>query len=497
MDTLDERVWVFEMKRMFREDSGFTIAEYVMAAAILLFVSIAVMGTLAYAATASQGNTRREQALSLANQRLEQARNMLYDKVGTTTGYPTGDIPGTETVEGFTVDTDISWALDSGTNLSSCKTIQITVSWGSPRAGSLSIESNIAGKSSIANAGDVKINVVDDDTGLAIQGSSITIKPSTGLTATRSTDASGSVRWGKVPAGNILITGTCPGYALDIAPLSAAAVISGILNEWTVKAIKPSTAKITVLDASKTAPNNKLPGVVVSVTGPSGTLTATSDSAGVATITGLLKGTYSVDGVIPGYKSVPTSLGVLLGGQTYSGSLTMNKNAKLTVTVTDQNGAPVAGVALTSSPALTAPMTDVNGQSVIDVATGGVSYAVIASKSGYSGNSGTTGVIAPGANATLAITINELKDGTLVVKFTFAKNDASSYLVRVYDGTHAEVDNFTVQKPTNNGGTDTTSRTLPAGQYSVSRYSSWTSSANNAPYLNAGSTVTVNMTKSD
>jgi type II secretory pathway pseudopilin PulG len=487
------------MKCAFRDDSGFTIAEYVMASAILLIVSIAIMGTLAYASTASTGNTRHEEALSLANQRLEQARNVPYDSVGTTNGYPTGTIPGSEDVGDFTVVTDVVWAIDPVSNLSSCKTIQITVSWETPRQGSVSITSNIAGKSTIANAGDVKVLVVDADTGAKLQGASISVQPSTGPKATRSTDASGSVRWGKVPAGALGITGTCPGYALDVAPLSGATVIAGQLNTWTIQAVKPSTAAITVLDSSKTSPNNKLAGVTVTLVGPSGTLTAVSNSSGVANFDGLLKGTYSVTGALTGYSPSATSIGILLGGQGYAGTLTMNKQASLTITVKDQDGAPVGNLTLSG---VTAPKTDANGVSVVSNITPGT-YTVTAALTGYTSGVGTV-TIATGQDATLALVVTKtvVIPGTLYVDFKFASTDSSSktYTVYIYDAAKAKYTSFSVKNSASGANTVRTTLTgVPLGWYWGSILSTYDSAkaakANQA--IVSGGNATISMTKSN
>jgi type II secretory pathway pseudopilin PulG len=156
-------VWV---KRLVRESSGFTVVEMVIAAAILFFVATAIMGALGYASTANASNAMRQSGLELANQKMEQARNLPYDSLGTTNGYPTGTIVTPETVvvttpEGdktFIVTTQVDWAVDAVTGLAGDKNVRITVAWTLPRASSFSIESNVVGKSAITNSGDVKIN---------------------------------------------------------------------------------------------------------------------------------------------------------------------------------------------------------------------------------------------------------------------------------------------------------------------------------------------------
>ena len=98
-------------------------------------------------------------------------------------GYPIGTIPTPDTVtvatpEGtktFIVVTEVDWAVDSASNLSSDKTVRITVSWANPRPGTVSVESSIVGKSALTNAGDVKINIVDSDTSAKVPGATITM----------------------------------------------------------------------------------------------------------------------------------------------------------------------------------------------------------------------------------------------------------------------------------------------------------------------------------
>lgn len=492
---------MLEMKRVLRDESGFTIAEYVMAIAILLFVSISVMGTLAYAANAGSGTSKRETALGLANQRLEQARNLPYDSVGTVGGYPSGTIPAVETVDGFTVTTEVDWAIDAATSLSSCKTIHIAVSWTSPVGGSVDIESNIAGMSTLANAGDVKIFVVDADTGDPLQGASVTIKPSTGFASTKSTDASGSVRWGKVPAGAITITGSCAGYALDITPLKTATVVSNQLNTWTIQAIKPSTAVITV--------SNQVPavmsGVVVTIVGPSGTLSQTTGASGIATFTGLLKGTYTVTGAKTGYAPIPTSIAIIAGGQSYSGSLTMKKNATLTVTVRSSTGVLKDAVLVITPTASGTGVTGADGTAVYDISTTGVAYTVQATLNGYATESSTTAVIGAGQDAVLEIVMTPAVNGKLIITYNWtgaSKSDTSDRTIYVYKGTSSSITSpdqkvwtSAVMVYNSKVSSVTTEVALAPGWYWVSRTSSNPNNAkkaSNAIAVGVNATVSIN-----
>ena len=485
-----------EMHRMattrwvLRDDLGFTIAEYLIAVTILLFVTIATMSALAFSTTASNSISKQETALSLANRRLEQARNMPYDSLGTVGGYPVGTIQPLESVDGYAVATEVGWGIGPD-GLSSCKTIHIAVSWTAPSNGKVNIESSIAGESVVANTGDVEVRIVDVDTGSAIQGVPVTVTPFSSAPTMKITDAAGTVRWGKVPAGAIGINATHPDYLLDLNSLQSAAVTSGRLNPWIINAQRPSSIAVSVRNQA-TAP---LPGVTVTITGPSGTLTAVSGPGGTATFSGLLKGTYTVTGALAGYApSATPPISVISGGQNYVGSLTMVKKTSLTITVVDQSGNAVPGATLALSPSLPIAATDASGRSTVDIVNPGVSYTVTASKGSYVASSGVTGVISAGADATLSIRINQY--GTLTVKFTFASGDLSSYTVRVYDASHIQTISFKVSKPSG-GGIVPTGVPLPAGQYSVSTGTPWSAKAVNAPILGAGGASTVNMTKAN
>ena len=395
------------LKRVLPDESGFTVVEFVVAAAILFIVSTGIMGALAYASTANASTAMRQLGLELANQRMEQARNMPYDTLGTQNGYPIGTIPTPETVlvptpEGnrtFVVVTEVEWAVDSASNLSSDKAVRITVSWASPRPGSVMVESNVVGKSSLTNVGDVKVSVVDAQTGDPVSGATFTIKPASGLTASKTTVLTGFVRWGKVPAGSIIITGTCSTHYLDMSPVSGAAVISGQLNPWTIQAYRPSSGTVHVHDQA----GNNLKDVDVTISGPAGssdwscpngTGTARTDDSGNAFFAKLRSGaTYTVTGVLDGYtvETSPPVLSTGAGGSSSESLLQMIHNTNIRVTVLDDStGLPISGATVTA----TGPTT-VSFPSLTDATYGqatsnpmgtigtGRSYTVTVVKNGY------------------------------------------------------------------------------------------------------------------
>ena len=94
-------------------DAGFTLAELLFAIAIMIIVLVAVLGALASATTSSVYSSRRARALTIATDRIEWARNMEYDAIGVPGGEPPGTIPKTVNIEGYSVETTVTWARDS------------------------------------------------------------------------------------------------------------------------------------------------------------------------------------------------------------------------------------------------------------------------------------------------------------------------------------------------------------------------------------------------
>ncbi len=558
-------------------DTGFILAEYVIAMAMLFIVATGAFGALMFAASTTQNTTLRTQALELANQCIEQARNMPYDAVGTVSGFPSGSIPDTQTVGNFTVNSDVQWAFDSITQTEACKTMTVVVAWDSGPGGSITLESNIAGKTSILNAGDVTIVVVDGDTAKPVANAVVRITGVTGTTAGKSTDASGSAMWGQVPSGRLAIFASAPGYAMNLSQVASATVVANQMNRWTISAAKSSSGIVTVTDQAGAV----LPGALVTISGPSGTLTATSAANGTATFPDLLKGTYSATASLAGYATTSGTLGIIAGGSSYGTTIKLTKLATLKVVVKDDAGALVPGVSLSITPAgTTGPsVTDASGSAVFTAAGAGpytvtatgagyfvatavsgslaagsantlnvtivrilpctlnltvidqfsnvvpgaslsVSgpgsvtgpatsdaagkatftlgltgvYAVQSTKTGYFPASVSTSSIPNGGNLAFTVTMSQITTGTLQVTYTTSLTGSQTKVVYIYNASRVAVSQMTFTKTVK-----TSSVVLTAGQYYGSTRSSWpgTSTVATAPYLNAGSTVSVNVSSAN
>ncbi len=430
------------LKQWMRNDAGFTVIELVVAAAILFVVSTGIMGVLAYASTSNSANSVRQAALELANTRMEASRNTSFTDIGTTSNYPVGTIVSPETVvvstpEGnrtfvVTTEVDYSWDQELDQESTGAKDIRITVSWTIPRPGSVSVESFVAGRG-VINGGTVIVNVVDSDTGDPVPGATITIKPSTGMSATKMTSSDGMVRWGAVPTGSMVITGTCSTHFLDLAPLAGASVQkSPPANEYTIQAERASTGTVHVVDQA----GNSLPGVEVTIQGTSGTLTAVSDGSGDAFFPTLRKGTYTVTGVKSGYQveSSPPYLGITVGGGTYTADrdLVMNQRTTIKVKVVDSSDNPISGVTLSATGVTFGSTTDSNGESTSnDMGSIGTNktYTVTAAKTGYQNVSGT-------------VTMSQFTQGTLTL--TMALVPPTTIKVTVKDASNNPISGVTV-----------------------------------------------------
>jgi len=456
----DERVAVVAMKRTIGSESGFTIAELVIASAILIVVATSIMGALAFASTASAATARRETALQIANRHLEQARTMPYVLLGTRNGDPVGSLDPIEHDGDYTIATYVEYARSPVTLVAASKMVQITVSWTTPHPGSVRVETNIGGRDSYLSNGDVTVHVIDDFTNEPVHGATIVILPSVGVSRTKSTDSEGVAAWfGHVPQGNCTITGTCPGYLLVNSFTNPVGISPDRDNPFVIRAIKLNTGVVPV----KNSLNQPLGGVLVKIVGPTGgTFTATSGADGLARFTDLQKDTYTVTGTLTGYTSGTTNLAVLGGGLEYtaSPSLTMTKNATLKVTCVDQAGAALPGalVTLSGAAALTGT-TGTDGSYTFDLTKAGT-YSVSASKTGC--------VLSSTGSQTVVLATDYVLSPNLVLRNTTLKVTVVDEAGAVLPGTLVTLSGAAALTGTTGSDGSYTFTLTTAGTYSVS-----------------------------
>ncbi len=377
--------------RIGRED-GFTVMELVWSSMIMLVVVMGVYGVLTFAAQSTQASAIRVTALNLANQRLEQARNLAYDNVGVTfadgtQGNPAGTILTPEVVDDrFTVTTRVSWARDPDTNRALYKNVHVTVAWTEGRGGSVDVSTSVFGKSNLVNAGDLSISVRDRETDELLSGAVVTVTPQSGAARVVTTDENGEAFYGYLPSGTYSVTIVKGEYIFDAAVLGAVSVQSDLLTSIVAFAQLPSTVRVTVDDGT----GNAVQGSAVTLTSTSGAnLVQYTNSSGVATFSNLIVDTYQVAARYTGRSTARAQVNVAQGGQEYPLSMSLSPRYGLTVRV-EGSGGTVSGATVrvygpqpsTSNAPGSPQTTATNGEVSFGTLEDGV-YTITATKNGW------------------------------------------------------------------------------------------------------------------
>lgn len=479
------------------DDRGFSIAEILAASSILVVVVAGVATGLVTASTSSASAARRETALNVANEQLEKMRNIAYDDVGVVGGDPAGTIPVEQAIGGFTVTTDVDWVRDTASGRATYKTVGITISWTKPRPGHVDIESNIFGKSELANAGDISITCLDSETNAPIQNVTVTVTPGTNPSRSKLSGADGEAFFGYVPSGTFTLAATSSDYVFDLSGTSSSELIADTLARLTIYGYRASRAVITVQDSG----GSPIPGATVALTTPTGSVfTQTTGADGTATIGGLDKGDCTVDVTAAGRSRGVTSVTIPAGGgQTAYATVTLNDPATLRVRVLDTaTGNPVEGARVEvhgptsiNPPPLvgTALLTSASGEVSFDSISDAGDYSATVTMSGYAPGSGAIALSPPG-NADLTIQIAPVSSGSLRVFLHDKEGDplAARRQIRITPADGSPSSTFY----TDNSGQALLTDLAP-GQYSLKGTGSkdkWTATA----YVVAGRTETVVVT---
>jgi len=359
---------------------------------IMLIVVMGVYGVLTFAAQSTQASAVRVTALNLANQRIEQARNLSYDNVGVTyadgtQGNPAGTISTPEVVDSrFTVTTTVSWARDPATNRALYKNVHVSVAWTEGHAGHVDVSTSVYGKSNIVNAGDLSVVVRDRDTDEPLPGAVVTVRPQSGAARVVTSDENGEAFYGYLPSGTYAVTVVKGDYIFDPVVLGSVSIQSDLLTSVVAYAQHPSTVNVHVNDGA----SNPVGDSVVTLTSASGAiLTLNTDGSGTATFTNLLVGNYQVAARYTGRTTARDVVNVAAGGETYDLTLSLAPRVGLTVRVVDSSGVAVSGATVSvrgpspstanapGSPATTAS----NGEISFGTLEDGV-YTISASKNG-------------------------------------------------------------------------------------------------------------------
>jgi len=375
-------------------DGGFTLVELVVAASILFITAMGVMTAISFGALSTSQAATRARALDVANQVLEQARNLPFDNIGIhyadgSYGDPSGSIPATTTIDGLSVQTEVSWARDPVTLRHTYKNIKITVSWTSPISSSVSVASAAYGKSDITNIGDLKVTVQEYGTANPIPAAQVYVTPAGG-TSQRVVwaDAAGESFFGALPIGRTLVRVTATNWVFDDSQLTTCTVGPDLLTSVVAWGYRPCTAAVTVVDTSGTP----IPSATVTITDSKARArTLTTPDDGLATFTGLLPDTWRVSVSASGRAPATGALGPMVSGGTYPLTITLTQAVPpgaLIVRVHTMSGSDIFGatVAVTDAGAAHIPgspkATATNGEAPFaSVPTG--TYTITVTKDGF------------------------------------------------------------------------------------------------------------------
>jgi type II secretory pathway pseudopilin PulG len=321
-------------------DDGFTIVELVAATGILIIVIIGAMSGIMFASQSAIMSGRRVEALSLANQQIELARNLPFDDVGTivpSNGLAGGKIPDSQTLGPYTVTTDIAYGTYAASPASRYKTMSVIVSWADPVPGRVTVSTVVAGASGTQdyNFGIVTLQVKDDSpTPQNLAGVTVNLVDINNRTYSMVTTESGMVRFDYVPSGNITFSSTKTGYIVD-APTAPTCVANTTTNYGPVTAHRMKSAVVNFTCPTGTIDPDT---VVYLINGPNspGSEVIGSDNT-VTFTTELINGsyTYSTDANL--YSFSPTMLTITGSDVTVSVAMSLNP-AKVVATRAAGNG---------------------------------------------------------------------------------------------------------------------------------------------------------------
>lgn len=410
-----------QLKTRFGEQ-GFTLVEVVFAILILTVMATGIVYGYSEATNASIRLSARNGALGIASQRIESARNLPYDSVGTNDGHghygnPAGSILTPETTGTYTIVTSVRVVLDNATP--AYKKVTVTVSYSNP-GGAVSLSTNIYGISSLVNVGSLQVIAEDVDSLQPLAGATIKATPQAGgTTLSDTTDNSGTASFYGLAPGGYDVTGAATGY-LDLPPGAAGTqtVAADMVTTCNVFLQRPSTLFFHVVDSN----GAYIPGAQVAVAGPYSYSTTQSAASGDATLTNRYIGSYTYTASAPGYFASRDTTSITAGNQSVTVPITLVQAARLLIVVQDTNGnrLSAASVAVsgpnetTTSPVTGSPFaSDAQGQ----VALGGLApghYTVQGTKSTYIGGS-TIANATPGATTTVTLVLTPTV-GDLIVE---------------------------------------------------------------------------------
>lgn len=258
-------------------------------------------------------------------------------------------------------------------------------------------------------------------TGSNISGRTVTLKPSSGSSISKTTDSSGKAVFEGLAITTYTITSDYPsGQGVSPASTTQATAAGGSYSV-SLQILSKPTLSVTV-----SSDTGNVSGRTIRATPSSGTtVTATTNASGVATLTLMGGVTYTVSCDVPsGYFSMSTVSKTIAAGSSDTATFTLQRKPTVTVTVTDASGAGLQSGRIVQMS---------NGTDIQTATTNGLGSATFTAN----------------GTGTYTFTITDLPDGASIVDQTVSMAADGSYSVSIemtFGWTHSVLFNETTFK---------------------------------------------------
>jgi hypothetical protein len=220
--------------------------------------------------------------------------------------------------------------------------------------------------------------------GGALSGVTMTLSGTSSGTAT--SYVGGNYSFPGLANGSYTVTPSLAGYTFNPASITVTVNNGNIIGRNFV-ATSLAGGTYSISGTVTTSGGSALSGVTMALSGASPG-TATTDSTGKYSFTGLANGTYTVTPSLPGYTFSPTSITVTIsngnvGSVNFTGTSTTTGTYSISGTVAISNGSPLPGVTLTLSGAAAASTNTTGTGSYGFTGLANGTYTITPSKNRY------------------------------------------------------------------------------------------------------------------
>ena len=421
---------------MYKEEikAGTSLIEATIMIGVLAVLSLTIIGGALYVLRTIGANQARTIALGIATQHIETIRNMPYDEVGVTTGWPPGSIPASQDIAldkfTFTVTTDVRFIDDPfdgyatntpmgkpiDTEPSDYKRAEVGVCWNLyPCTNPVSLITTVVpnGVESAPGTGSLFVQVFDAN-GLPVPQADVTVNNTNlSILINNTTDNSGNLQLLSLPPdiNNYNINVTKSGFSSDYTlpttgpnpnPVQPdASVTAGAVTETSFAIDAISTLNVTTVDSTCAAvPNIPFDIKGAKLIGSSPDVlkydtSFTTDGGGTYTNSSLEWDTYTLTLTDPTYDIAGSSLflplSVLAGTtQDLTVNLATTSANSLLVSIKNASGLPLTGADIRAQDSGSYDETQTTGQGSVqqDRWTGGAGQTTFSSTTQYFSDDG-------------------------------------------------------------------------------------------------------------